>query len=279
MDSSLAAVLEQLRTAPEDRVDEYVDRAAAGGVEAVAAVRPWLEQAQLARRAVHVIEATARHGVGRGRVCTELGRIRATARQAPAHPEARAARARLGCPAGPTVPAGPDNPWREPGNRTFMRSDGQWHVVDGTTVADGEETRYFTACHRWNSRGYILGAEEGGLRRDAPAAGLLCMLCRNAELGGYREPGSHWRARSGANADGRHVTHLWNDESRHVAQEPAPTESPEAGRVYLTNCGHIVEHDRVTVREWGVPLPLDLRPCEQCEPQAEAGALAPAERG
>ena len=278
MDNSLAALLEQLRTAPEDRVDEYVDRVAVRGEEAIAAVRPWLEQAQLARRAVRVIEATARHVLSNRRVCTELGRVRATPQYAPADPEARAARARLGCPPASKTPPGPDNPWREPGNRTFMRSDGQWHVVDGTTVADGKVTRYFTACHRWNSRGYIEGAQEGGLGRDAPATGLLCMLCRNAELGGYRQPGSHWKRHSGARADGTQVTYLWHDESRHVAQEPAPTESPELGPVYLTNCGHIVESDRAKEHRWGVPLSPDLRPCESCEPPAEAAATAPAGR-
>jgi hypothetical protein len=279
MDNELGSLLERLRTAPEDRIDEYVDRVAAGGEGAVAAVRPWLEQAQLARRAVRVIEATAKHGLSNRRVCTELGRIRVTPKYAQADTEARAARARLRCPAGPTTPAGPDNRWRQLGNRMFMRAEGQWHVVDGTTVADGEVTRYFTVCHRWNSRGYIEGAEEGGLRREAPATELLCTLCRNAELGGYRQPGSLWRTRSGVRADGTHVTHLWHDESRHVAKEPAPTDSPDVGPVYLTNCGHIVEYDRVTVRQWGVPPPPDLRPCENCEPPAEAGTTAPAERG
>lgn len=254
MNAELESLLAQAKAAPPDRKIDFRDPIAKHEEAAIAGVAPWLSDDRLGWFAVRVIEKTTSYGVPKRVAIAALypalrveGGVTAK--------DARDAIVRLGGER-PKLP----NKWRELGNRQFMPSEKYWHIVDGEIVTDSRHA-YLRACGGWASEGWV--KQNGGIQKDVPPGGHLCLNCNEVELGGYKTSSTSWKVQTVPAAEGKSVTYLWSDGPRHRATDEQPLESVERGPVYLTRCGLYVVKDRVRVTRHS-SVEDDREPCENC---------------
>jgi hypothetical protein len=276
MDSNLATLLAQARTAsPGDRI-EHRDRIAAFSEQAISAVEPWVADRDLGAFAVRVILATDQHGAHdaavrslaslRGAAATE--RIRRDIDEALRALGARVQRSQPPEPRRPRVlRASPASTQRTASSSpvVYMRSWTYWHLVVGVVAVPGGRKRYLGSCHRWKDEGHV-NRKDAGLRDVVPTGGRMCELCDRAGAPAATE-GSHakWLAATAAIPDGSVRVHLCRDRSWHVAADPSPLEAPKIGRVHLTECGWWIEDSRVRAEASSGDGPSPVDPvCDAC---------------
>jgi len=246
----LARLLDLAENADPGTRIEYCAPVAQHGVEAVAAVGPWLSDPRLGRFAVRVVAAAARHGAQ-----DEAVRVLLDVLEEPVTPglgddlvwyldrldsswrrRRRRPRSRFDTVVG-RLAKDPSRP------RRYMHAWTLWHrIVDSVVPSDGR-LRYLGACHRWNNQSYV---DSGSRRiRSEPPAGEYCHLCEQAETRATGTSPRNWSAVRAEWAEAGERLHLRREKVWHLGVTDDEIVTDDLGAMYLTECGWWIEKERV----------------------------------